>query len=597
MEWIFANPLGFWALLGLPTILLIHILQRQSQELTISTLFLLQQIQRESSEGRKIDRIRSSVPLWLQLLMVLVLTWLLVQPRWLRPESVQPVAVVLDESASMSAFRDKAGTELLRVLRGLATASARTEYYVVGSSLAGRNLYRGTGLEGVEAVLGDWEPLTGEHEFTPALRVARSAVGPTGVVILVTDHAQKDLPFDARLLAVGEKIGNVGFTGLEIREERWRALLRNFGDAPEERKWVLAAGEQRSPAQTIQLEPGEIRVLEGGFPETVDRVRLQLDPDQFVIDDVLPILRPEPRVLFIANQVSPRLATLAGKVIDSIDHSRPPEEGGPPVDLSFVSYDPLNPAVPTGHAVVFLDRDPRGGKPVAGRILAEEHELVSHLNWEPLIHQASLGIPQTANDTVLLWREDKPLIMLRRTSDGARQLFFGFDVASSNADQLPAFVLAIHRFAESIRVDKPVLERRVLETGQPLRIPIPDPAGAPIEVRFVSWDGSEDWRKEMPVAEVAQARAPLQSGFLAVAQGEIQLLQGTTYFADAREGDFRKAAAEDGVAGVETTLVKRNTEVDLNWPVWTILVITLLLGSWAWMAWRQRLVEGLPVKS
>jgi len=36
------------------------------------------------------------------------------------------------------------------------------------------------------------------------------------------------------------------------------------------------------------------------------------------------------------------------------------------------------------------------------------------------------------------------------------------------------------------------------------------------------------------MAEVAQARAPLQSrSILVVSQGEIQLLQGTTYFADA----------------------------------------------------------------
>lgn len=594
MEWFFANPLGLWALLGLPAVLLIHILQRESKELTISTLFLLQQIQRESTEGRRIDRLRSSVPLWLQLLIVTVLAWLLAEPRWVRPESVQPVAIVLDESASMSAFREPAGKELRRVLQSLAASAARMEYYVVGSSLAGRNLYRGTELSGVEAVLAEWEPLVGEHEFTPALRVARSAAGPSGVVILVTDRPVKDLPFDARLLATGKPISNAGFTGLEVREEggapKWRALLRNFGESAVERKWFLAAGDQRSPGQTVRLEPGEIRVLEGGFPEQTERVSLQLDPDEFSLDDSLPILRPEPRVLFIDNQTSPRLTTLTGKVIESIASSRAPEPGGPPADLVFAGYDPLNPSVPTGNAVIFVDRDPRIGKPVAGRILAEEHELVSHLNWESLIHQAGPGVPQTANDTVLVWREDRPLIQLRQGPDGARQLLFGFDVASSNAVQLPAFVLAIHRFAETVRMSKPVLERRVLETGQPLRIPVKADGGA-IELRFVSWDGVEDSRREITLADLPQATAPLRPGFLAVSQGGNPLLQGTTYFADAREGDFRAAASLDGVSGVELTLAQRNTELDLNWPLWTLVAIGLLLASWAWMAWRQSLVE------
>jgi len=40
-------------------------------------------------------------------------------------------------------------------------------------------------------------------------------------------------------------------------------------------------------------------------------------------------------------------------------------------------------------------------------------------------------------------------------------------------------------------------------------------------------------------------------------------------------------------------LVRRHTEQDLNWPLWTLLVMALLLASWGWMAWRQSLVEGV----
>ncbi|MBU6302912.1 MAG: BatA domain-containing protein [Verrucomicrobia bacterium] len=596
MEWILGNPAGLWALTGLPAVLLIHLLQRRSQVVTISTLFLLQQIQRESSEGGKLDRIRSSVPLWLQLFMVLLLTWLLVQPRWLRSESVQPVAVVLDDSASMSAFRGEAVRELLRVLGGLASSARRTEYYVVGSSLAGRNYYRGTKLQGVEGVLTGWEPLAGEHEFTPALRVARSAVGPLGVVLLVTDHEVKDLPFEARLLAVGRPLENAGFTGLEVREEggkaRWRALLRNFGENVVERSWRLAAGGQSSPAQTIRLEPGEIRVLEGGFPEGGDRLRLQLEPDGFPVDDVLPLLRPEPRVLFVGRAGSARLAPLTEKVIASIAGAYPAEPGGPGPDLLFAGYDPLNPSFPPGNAVVFLDRVPSLAKPVAGRILVEDEELVANLNWEPLIHLQTFGIPRTENDRVLVWREEKPLVMLRQTPGGARQLLFGFDVATSNAEQLPGFVLAIHRFAESIRLDKPVLERRILETGQPLRVPADtQPSAVPVELRFAAWDGSEEWRREVPLVELASLRAPLKAGFLSIAQGSAPLLQGVTYFADAREGDFRQAVSREDLAGVAAGVMLRHSEHDLNWPFWTLLVMALLVASWAWMAWRQSLVE------
>ena len=96
MPIVFANPLGFLALLGIPAILLIHLLQRQSQKFPISTLFMLDAIDRQSLKGQKLDRLRNSVPLWLQLLSVLVLTWLLIQPLWTRESQVQQIVIVID---------------------------------------------------------------------------------------------------------------------------------------------------------------------------------------------------------------------------------------------------------------------------------------------------------------------------------------------------------------------------------------------------------------------------------------------------------------------------------------------------------------------
>ncbi len=62
----FLNPAALWALLGLPVVLAIHFLQRRSRRQTITTLFLLQQMHRESETGNRFERLRSSIPLWLQ---------------------------------------------------------------------------------------------------------------------------------------------------------------------------------------------------------------------------------------------------------------------------------------------------------------------------------------------------------------------------------------------------------------------------------------------------------------------------------------------------------------------------------------------------
>ncbi len=99
-----ANPLGLLALIAIPIVIAIHFLQRRAQVIPSSTLFLLEKTQKESASGRKFDRLMNSIPLWLQLLIVLLITWLLVQPRFVKSNSTQRIAIVLDSSASMSVF-------------------------------------------------------------------------------------------------------------------------------------------------------------------------------------------------------------------------------------------------------------------------------------------------------------------------------------------------------------------------------------------------------------------------------------------------------------------------------------------------------------
>src|ERR1043165_3348306 len=103
---IFANPLGLWALLGLPVILAIHFLQQRARVARTSTWFLIEKLSPDSARGRTWDRIRSSRILWLQLASVLLAAWVLAEPRWVRAESAQTVVIVLDASASMEAFRE-----------------------------------------------------------------------------------------------------------------------------------------------------------------------------------------------------------------------------------------------------------------------------------------------------------------------------------------------------------------------------------------------------------------------------------------------------------------------------------------------------------
>lgn len=585
----FANLAGFWALLGIPAILAIHFLQKQSQLLTISTLFLLEQLRRESVSGRRFERLRSSIPLWLQILAVLILTWMLVQPRWVRPDSVQRIAIVLDSSASMSAFRENLEKQLRVELGRLAQAARRTEYAVIDSQVAGQSIYSGTAIDDLMKALAEWSPAGGDHDFGPALRVGRSLVRGDGLVVLATDHLHEDLPYDARLLAVGEKKENVGFAGLNIVENEdgetlWQAIVKNYSDTPQTRSWVMQAGQQRTEDRSITLEPGEVRSLQGRFPETADTVVLRLQPDDFTFDDSLPAVRPAPKPFAIAKISPPELDETFAQILGSFDQLIPPSEENPP-DLALIAHDPLDPKPLPARAIVANHHRGVAEKYLSGRLVAENHPLMDGLNWQGLISRQTPGIPRGETDTVLLWQGDRALIFLR-TIEGARQLCFNFDLATSNATRQPAFIVLLHRFVGDLRAQKVAPETLNFEINQPVPLAFATGEGIPAELSLtetgVSLAQAVSRTETIPVSRAALLRAPARPSFFEIAQGETPgvLIRAASHFADTREADLTKAATRGDLAGLETKLIDQHTERDANWPLWLLLLLAALVASW-----------------
>ena len=181
MNIVLTNPAGFFALLGIPAVILIHFLQRQAKVLPVSTLFLLAHTQRESVSGRRFDRLTNSVPLWLQILMVLLLTWLLVLPRYIKPNSTQQVALVLDSSASMSVFKDGLADHLRAKLPDLQGNASRLQIYIFESLEDQPVIYAGEDIEEALASLESWSPASGLIAPDASLRLARSRVNREGI--------------------------------------------------------------------------------------------------------------------------------------------------------------------------------------------------------------------------------------------------------------------------------------------------------------------------------------------------------------------------------------------------------------------------------
>lgn len=580
------NPFGLLALLGIPAVLAIHFLQRKAVELPVSTLFLLERTQREAASGRRFDRLIPSIPLWMQLLAVLLLTWFLVEPRYPKAGSVQRLAVVLDSSASMGVFKNDAITRIEAALPKL-KGSAETLEITVLESVANRpRIYTGTKPEELKAALEKWNPRDGLTDPSSSLRLARSLVSTEGTVVYLTDTPATSLPFEAKLVSVGKPIENVGFTGITFSNEEgalvWRALVRNYATTPATRTWSMQTSTGSTEPRSFTIEPGALLTLQAAFPADANHVRIALSPDRFPLDDVLPIVAPKPKPLNLYTATSPAFASLTDKLLKSLASTNPVNDTAT-ADLSIASYDPLDPVLPTGNSVIFVEDATSAGAYLRGGIVAEARPLLDGLNWQSLLIRETIQLDRLPADRVLLWQEKRPLIFLREVAatDGkpaTRQLCFNFDLRLSNAAQQPAFIVLLHRFAETIRDSKIAPASENLETTQPVRLT--SAAGIPLKVTHTNASGEPAGETEIHSAR-NEITAPADPGFLTISQNQQTLLTAGVHFADTREADFTACEPADHLADSKNiTVEERHTKPDPLWQLWLMILLAALLVSW-----------------
>jgi Aerotolerance regulator N-terminal len=587
MPW-FSNPLGLLALLGIPAVLAIHFLQRKAREFPCSTLFLLETVRREAAGGRRIERLLPSVPLWMQLLMVLLLAWLLAEPRFTRSGSIQRVAVVMDSSASMSVFKEAAADQLAAMLPGLRGKASELRLTILESAPERPRIHAADTLDGWREAIAAWQPREGPLDPTQALRQARSLVSTEGTVLYLTDTPPSSpLPSGAIAVAVGEAIDNVGFAGVGFTREQgavvWKALVKNHGTHATERSWSIHTATGTSTPRTLKLEPGAMTTLQGAFPKDAEQFRIVLSPDRFTLDDELPLVEPVPKRLTVGDQTAAPHRDLASRMLKSLDAAAPAIGGAMP-DLVIASCRAPEFILPKGGSIVFTEGGTRDVPYLSGVIASRPHPLTDGLNWQPLLARATPPMAALDSDLVLVWQGERPLVLLREDAD-RRALVFNFDPALSNLATQTAFIVMAHRFAEQIRDSKvaPVAEN--LETGQSIRIANATNAAPPVV------KASDAGGRTIAAPAMSPTAPPLRAidspGFMTIEQGGTTLLKAAVHFGDPREADFTRCASATPPTTTATAAIERHTRPDPWWKLWLLATTAALLVSWRFAAGKS----------
>ena len=625
---VFANPWGLVALAAVPLLIAIHSLRQRSRRVVTSTLFLLEHAGPLPTGGIRLARFRQALPFWMQLLASLALTWLLVEPRFIRADSRQTVAVVLDSSASMAAFRGPTIAALERVLQRLGAVAGHTDWHLLETGPRRPPLHAGDTLSGLLGALPQWQPTLGTHDFTAALAVAQAlAPADRGAVILVTDRDIAVPPGVARL-SVGTPIDNTGFVGADVSADaaapdassggpstRWRAIVANRGQLPSRRRLTIltgpAAGLPTAPTPVpldIDLAPGETKTLTGAWPAGAERVLLELTPDRFPLDDGIALVRPVPRTVRVAIRAGTPGGELLGRMLaaatdveivadaDSADLVVEPfgtEGTGASVQIAAAAPDTdADSAEEAGDAgqeeADKASPPPRPMRLDPAPLSVEDHPLIRDLAWIGFLSGPAGPIEPADGDEPLVWKGARPLVLLRKRiaerGTVGELLLINADLEASTASRTPALVVLLERFVERVRGR---IERPWAGTFQ-AEEEIPMPAlAATIVVEPRASPDAEGGETPRPRSQPFRGRAPADAGFFTVAAnaGEAStqaLLQGATQQADPRESDFRTAGPADTVDEVRLELARRQSVADPFLPGWLALVAAALLVAWGW---------------
>lgn len=592
-----ANPWGLLALAAIPALVAIHFLQEQSRRVRASTLFLLEHARPTSEGGLRIERFQNSLPFWMQIIAACALAWLLADPRWVRAAPRQTVAVVLDSSASLHAFRQETLAALAKRLRGWEAVTARTDWHLLETGPRRPPLYAGPSLDELLAAAENrWQPLLGSHSRADALVAARALVPESaGGVILVTDRAA-EVPADVAVLSVAQPTDNVGFSGgrVDIAAGRvtWRVLVTNHSDSVQTRQLTLrragsggladggladgglADGEPLAAPQRIELTAGQSRTFTAEWPaDAPDQIVLTLDADRFTLDDTLPLVRPIERQVRLVNRLSGSVGDLLGRMLDAAGGIEPvADSAAADLIVDRLGSEPAARAILVGEDGTQED-DASDAEPSArplfssAWVAAEDHPLVRELGWGGLLSGPAGDRRLSAADTPLLWKADRPLAFLRptRLTDGrlGESLVLNWDLANSNAAQTAAMVVMMARFVEQVREQIPRGWAANFDTGQAITLPGGRTARAPESPGFFS----------LPMVGRSNAAQAGESP---------PLLVGAAQFADARQSDLRGAGPLDTLDTLRMELIVKRSVEDPWAPLWVTLAATALLVAWSW---------------
>ncbi len=310
MHPLFTTPLAFWGFLALPMLVGIYWLRTRHRRLPVSSLMLWIEPRESPLGGTRIDRLRTPLLFFLELLMLALLVLAAAEPRLPLRERVRPLIVVLDDSFSMRAGDPNSPRH--QAMAALEAELKRQPRPTVRFLLAGdRTQALGEPAHStVEALdrLREWHCRGAVSRLEEALAFAGELGGELPLLLVLTD---REPPMELREGRVqwwsfGQPRANRAIVSAtrtpHEAAERCLIEVANYSEREDEATLILETGEppREWRRSTLRIAPRETRRVVLTLPEETPSLRARIDEDELPIDNrviLLPASVPPVRTL------------------------------------------------------------------------------------------------------------------------------------------------------------------------------------------------------------------------------------------------------------------------------------------------------------
>lgn len=460
----FFNTIGLLALIGIPVIIVLHMLKRKQKNVDVPSIYLWERAADTSVQSKPWQRLKKSLPLILQLTAAAALGLAAARPYISAFGTAYNYVIVLDNSASMSAA-DMSQTRLEyvadRAEKLIDSASALSSVTVIAGGekpyvVYGPDNDKQEAKKAVASVMQTYG--NNDTETLKGLIVSEAAKTNAGVYIF-TDNNSEFSDMDANIFYAGKETANCAVTLASASEGNVLVNVRNYSDTDEERTVTVFTDSMAVASGDLNIPAGQERsiVFSDVYSGTANISAVISPEDNLACDDTYYVAVNEVQTakVLLVTEGNTFLENALGITEGTQIYKMTPETMET-ADLSgydlYIFDGALPDILPTDGGIFLINPDKSSDIAQVGETrelncysqgntsLASDGELSFIIAKAKEVTRPSWAVTESSADGV-------PLIM-RGEKDGQKVCIFTFDIHDSDLPLLKDFPVMIYNLAD-----------------------------------------------------------------------------------------------------------------------------------------------------